>query len=49
VTLAGEKFSDWSAPTFWGMTMVTAPPEGAAVDVDVVDVLVMVDDVVEVV
>jgi hypothetical protein len=22
VTLAGWKFSDWSAPTFWGMIMV---------------------------
>ena len=44
VTLAGEKLSVWSAPTFWGMTMVTAPPAGGAV----VDVLVIEDDVVEV-
>jgi hypothetical protein len=37
VTLAGWKFSDWSLPTFWGMTMVTAPPEaGAELDTAVV-------------
>jgi hypothetical protein len=37
VTLAGWKFSDWSVPTFWGMTMVTAPPEaGAELDTAVV-------------
>jgi hypothetical protein len=51
VTLAGEKLSVWSAPTFWGMTMVTAPPVGGA-DVAVavvvveVGVLVVVDVVV---
>jgi hypothetical protein len=53
VTLAGEKFSDWSEPTFWGMTMVTAPPEaGAELDAAVVvevGVLVLVDVVVVVV
>jgi hypothetical protein len=53
VTLAGWKFSDWSEPTFWGMTMVTAPPEaGAELDAAVVvevGVLVLVDVVVVVV
>jgi hypothetical protein len=43
VTLAGEKFSDWSAPTFWGMTIVTAPPEGAEVAVVEVEVGVLVE------
>jgi hypothetical protein len=32
VTLAGEKFSDWSFPTFWGITIVTAPPAAALLD-----------------
>jgi hypothetical protein len=31
VALAGEKFSDMSVDTPWGMVMVTAPPEGGAV------------------
>jgi hypothetical protein len=51
VTLAGWKFSDWSEPTFWGMTMVSAPPEaGAELDTAVVvEVGVLVDVVVVVV
>jgi hypothetical protein len=51
VTLAGEKLSDWSFPTFWGMTMVTAPAAvevlAAVLVVMGVDVLVAEDDVVE--
>jgi hypothetical protein len=45
VTLAGEKFSVVSVPTFWGMTMVTEPPAGVEVAVVVlveVGVLVVV-------
>lgn len=46
VALAGEKSSDWSAPTFCGITMVKLPAElvdGADVEVIVVEVVVLVD------
>ena len=46
MTLAGWKFSDCSAPTFWGITMVKLPLElvdGADVEVMVVEVVVLVE------